>query len=327
VVGAEAEEASAAPAVKDTARLWTLTSPTGAVRPVILRCRSMINWSAFVVPSMSPWPVDSGRVKDPSLSVGLAAIPDATSGRGHALASLSHQVLLSVAGLVGSTNSETSATLLYVANSVPLSPRWLAGVPDAVAVEKALIAPTVAKHLDDSWRRRNDYHWMHWAPQRTFHRASPRLKLYLSSSLSDVGRAFTAAIPILADLGAPPFKVARTPRGLLRPDRMVIYPSGQGQLLELTASLAGALSALDSQGVPFTTGLDAGGMLSWGCDPDESAVGYATSWRQWLTRKLGAYLHASDAPSPDQRVAFVLAKIAEDGVDPISFAFSAADWT
>ncbi len=236
------------------------------------------------------------------------------------LGGLSYDALLNAAQLTDSMDNGALASLLYHANTVPLTPGWLQLIPDQSAAEQFVLRDAVTKdQLHQSWAFRPDSHWLYWVPRGENQQPLPRFKLYVSSMPEDAGEALAAAIGVLVDHGAPRFKVAREPRRLLRPDRMVVYLRSKSQLLDLAADLVEPLAGFSAQGVPFTGVLHQSGILSWGLDPQFPARQYGSSWRTWVTRKLGAYLQASDAPTAQGRVEFVLSRMLEDGVDSIDW--------
>ena len=120
-------------------------------------------------------------------------------------------------------------------------------------------------------------------------------KLYVSSRPDDAADVLRRTVEVMADGDAPPFKVTRLPRGLLRPDRLVVYVRSNQELDDLTAALEPALADYRPQGVPFTAPAGRSGIVSWGADPPASVREFGASWRRWVTRKLAAYLCASDA--------------------------------
>ncbi len=241
------------------------------------------------------------------------------------VAALSMAVLRVAAELTHSMESGALASLLYASNWSPLTPSWRSRFPDTDAVEQFLFGDAGA--VDASrWRGRPDAHWFHFEPVDRATGSPHRWKLYVSPGPVAAPEALRLALPVLADHGRPPFKITKSPRGLLRPDRMVVYLRSQAELERLGEALEGPLADLPAQGVPFTAGLHHSGITSWGYDPPPSVKAYGASWRQWLSKKLGAYLHASDADQPEGRVRFALAKIAEDGVDPSTWRPTPALW-
>jgi hypothetical protein len=252
-------------------------------------------------------------------AVGRAKIADVRA--------LSLAVLRTAAELTHSMESGALATFLYVSNWTPLTPSWLARFPGTDAVERFVLAePEVASYLSVGWRTRHDAHWFHFEPAERPTASPHRYKLYLSPRPASAPDALRRALPVLVDHGAPPFKISRTPRGLLRPDRMVIYFRSLADLHRVGDALADPLGDMPAQGVPFTAALAPSGLTSWGYDPPPSVKAYGASWRQWLTKKLAAYLHASDADHAEGRVQFALSKVAEDGVDPDTWRPTAALW-
>jgi hypothetical protein len=130
---------------------------------------------------------------------------------------------------------------------------------------------------------------------------------------------------VLAQAGAHHFKVGPDARGLLRPDKVVVYAADARELAGIAAALEDELAGVPAHGVPFTAELAGGGLLSWGGDPAPDAGpvgGDAESWRLSVARRLAEALHtARRAPARRLRALdFALARLALDGVDIRSFA-------
>ena len=142
-------------------------------------------------------------------------------------------------------------------------------------------------------------------------------KLYVSPN----PEALAAAFPVIADvfnaMDVRAFKVGRGLDGLLRPDKIVAHFDDGGHLEAVAMKLRKALHGYPAQGVPFSTGFDADGMLSWGIDPPYGSE--AASWRSWVTKRLADALVAPFSRGQD-RLASVLNHMARIGVD-------SANWT
>jgi hypothetical protein len=233
---------------------------------------------------------------------------------------LSDGALAAAAQLCRTTDGHGLASFLYLANWVPFSPVWARRFPDVPALEQFLVGDdAVGSLLARRWRPRHDAQWFHWEP-RTPVRSSTTRKLYVSSRPDDAADVLRRTVEVMADGDAPPFKVTRLPRGLLRPDRLVVYVRSSQELDDLAAALEPALTGYRPQGVPFTASAGRSGIVSWGVDPPASVREFGASWRRWVTRKLAAYLCASDADDAPGRAAFARARIHDDGVDPASWA-------
>jgi hypothetical protein len=214
---------------------------------------------------------------------------------------------------------------LYGYNRLPVTPRWRRALPDAAAVRRHLgIAvggrwqPLLERHWreapaagDEPWLR-----WHRWRPaaggaqspaaavaSATASRDAPTYKLYVSPAPSDLPEAFGAVLDGLAAVGAPGFKVGADAGGLLRPDKIVAYFETFERLAAAAGALTERLAGVAPHGVPFTSEIAAGGLLSWGVDPP-AAAGFGLlggdgrmSWRLWLTNRLARALIAAVAAS------------------------------
>src|SRR5262249_57560169 len=87
--------------------------------------------------------------------------------------------------------------------------------------------------------------------------------------------------------------------GLLRPDKIVAYFPTLDGLRTASDRLATRLDGCPAHGVPFTSELSGGGLLSWGVDPpaSERLVNWQPqeSWRLWLTNRLANALFTARA--------------------------------
>jgi hypothetical protein len=146
-------------------------------------------------------------------------------------------------------------------------------------------------------------------------------KLYLSPLPAHLRDAFRIWLAAITAGGAFHCKIGNDIRGLLRPDKMVAYFGDRAALEEAAQRIKSELCGCPAQGVPFTSDLDCGALMSWGSDPpSEEAVPVwlrRQSWRQWICNRLGAALavakhHRCDS-MPDWR--FALTRLELDGVD------------
>ena len=220
------------------------------------------------------------------------------------------------------SDSAATARLLYHANWLPLNPAWLARFPDDEAVTYYATGEAgMADTLGGRWWRTLDASWVHW--QDTRHSAPVgQYKVYVGVLPDDLPRAFDRCLAVWSRLGTRSFKLARTPRGLLRPDRLVAYAATLHETERLMHALDDALRDCRRHEVPFTAG-EGRRVVSWARDPRGEAAGYGASWRSWVTRKLAAYLHASDAGSAAGRAEFACARLEQDGVDTRLWAWQA----
>jgi hypothetical protein len=197
---------------------------------------------------------------------------------------------------------------LYGYHCLPLTPRWRRALPGSAAVRRQLGIAT-----GGPWRRLLDRHWrelaaaegetwLHWRPVAV-PEAGPvdaaTWKLYVSLAPEALPEGFGAVLDGLAAVGPPGFKVGGTAGGLLRPDKIVAYFDGFERLAEAASALAERLAGAAAHGVPFTSEIACGGLLSWGVDPPPGAgLGPPwgdgrdgrTSWRLWLTDRLARAL-------------------------------------
>jgi hypothetical protein len=236
------------------------------------------------------------------------------------LADLSAAALLTAAAIAPGSDSAITARLLYHANWLPLTPAWLVRFPDDDAVGCAVGADGRSA---GPWRQTADHSWIHWTlPGGT--RLSSPYKVYVSVVPDDLPLAFERCRAVFERHRTRTFKLARQPRAILRPDRLVAYAATRAETDALLADLTPALADCRGQGVPFTAGDSLA--LSWARDPPAGVAAFGASWRAWVTRKLAAYLHASDAPEASGRVAFACARLGDDGVDTATWAPSAGLW-
>lgn len=241
------------------------------------------------------------------------------------LGQISESVLLTAAALAPASDSEATAGVLYHGNWLPLSPTWLARFPDEHAVTRFVASESSATRLLASrWLESRDRTWIHWNSAPAARGKCP-FKVYVSVAPDDLPVAFGRCVEVLTAQAVPSFKLSRHPRGLLRPDRMVAYCSTRAQTDALVRALDTALAGLTAQGVPFTAAVGSPA-VSWARDPPSDVTAYAPSWRRWVTRKLAAYLHASDAADSQARAVFACARLRQDGVDPDVWAPMPSLW-
>jgi hypothetical protein len=149
--------------------------------------------------------------------------------------------------------------------------------------------------------------------------------VFISPAPRVAPEVFRLAVDVLAAHGAPSFKVGTGLHGLLRPDKMVAYFAHLPDMLECARTLAVALRGFPAHGVPFSAVVDDDGLVSWGLDPwnqpNPVAGQRRESWRESLTFRLArAMIIARHSPSEGVTPeAFALARIALDGVDPVTW--------
>jgi hypothetical protein len=108
---------------------------------------------------------------------------------------------------------------------------------------------------------------------------------------------------------------------------MVVYFLEFAELQAMAAQLLEKLDGCRAQGVPFTAGIDAGGLLSWGIDPSpEEASMHRESWRIRLCNLLAAAL--VQAKTTEQAgisaVRFAKERLRLEGVDTDTWAPTSA---
>jgi hypothetical protein len=202
---------------------------------------------------------------------------------------------------------------LYGYHRLPLTPGWRRRLPDADAVRRFLgLAGGGAWRslLGRHWRERAaapGEAWLHWHPLTAAALpAAPEgaatYKLYVSPAPEALPECFGPILDGLAAAGAPGFKVGATAGGLLRPDKVVAYFSSFEDLAEAADAVDARLSGIASpHGVPFSSEIAGGGLLSWGVDPPPTscwglgAGAGRMSWRLWLTHRLARALLAGTA--------------------------------
>jgi hypothetical protein len=219
---------------------------------------------------------------------------------------------------------------LYCFNRRPASSSWRFKLPSRQSVAEYL------GEANGDWTRApaepERPEWLIWrakaAPGRS--PGEPQYKLYISPEPAYLRESLSAALPALTASGAHAFKTGADLHGILRPDKFVAYFSNRERMFEAGLQIGSRLSGVPAQGVPFTAGLEGGGIVSWGIDPPAHAVVFpwsGRSWRCWLTDRLAAALivAGSDA-APVPAWEFALDRLRLDGVDPANWEPDAALW-
>ena len=264
------------------------------------------------------------------------------------LARLSLQAINHAASIVSAGATELSDRL-YRYNTVPLTPQWLRRIPDGPALEQYLqiqVGGRCRRILDKDWTRVSPQSkrkaeqkaepnpWLSW-DSRTVPAQKPDsvgYKLYLSPLATHLREAFRVSIPAITAAGAHHFKIGSNVRGVLRPDKMVAYFPDRSALEEAAHRIAKELSGCPAQGVPFTTELDAGALLSWASDPpmeaDVPAWLQKQSWRQWICYRLGSALAVAKREKSPAMPAwrFALERVRLEGVDVSTWIPTSTSW-
>jgi hypothetical protein len=232
------------------------------------------------------------------------------------------------------------AARLYRYNCLPLAPDI---TPDGTPATGSttdftrlgLATPAVAAALDRDWTCTAsgvDGEWLCWSAADRWESTDGTrgtCKLYVSPAPVAIREAFAATVAAASAHQALAFKAGAGPYGLLRPDKLVLYFRHRDHLYAAAAALTDALAGYPAQGVPFTAGVTADGMISWAADPPTHAVN--ESWRSWLTTQLAAALVAartSDPESPDRTdpVRFALHRAAALRIDPRTWTPADTMW-
>ncbi len=164
---------------------------------------------------------------------------------------------------------------LYAFGRRPSAPVIRSRLPTAEALEVFLgLAPDgpVRRRLEASWRASPTLgEWMAWRSRAPVRRGpvepAGRFKLYVSPGWEELPEAFRAVVEVASESrGARAFKIAATPEGFCRPDKLVAYFDVLDDLRAVTERLA-AHGEWAAHGVPFTAAATDDGLLSWGLDP------------------------------------------------------------
>lgn len=185
---------------------------------------------------------------------------------------------------------------LYGYNRRPLTPAWKRLLPDAAAVERHLGIGPGGPHcrlLEQGWvRTGTSASWLSWRRRGGDRPAGGTWKLYISPEPEALAEGFSPILDALAAARTPQLKIGADAAGLLRPDKLVAYYPSFERLAAAADAVAERLAGTPAQGVPFTSEIAGGGLLSWGVDPPEGSWSGGESWRLWLTHRLATALLA-----------------------------------
>ena len=229
---------------------------------------------------------------------------------------------------------------LYLYNRRPLTPAWARRFPSPAEIARHLgIVPraAVGRDLHRHWRSVLAYGpqggWFVWQrPDLRRARADAGLdyKLYISPDPSAMRETFATTVAVLSTAPASCFKTAADAAGLLRPDRLVAYFPSHAMLQHVAQRLRRELDGTPAQGVPFSAGIGADGLLSWGIDPPQMVhqERRRESWRSWLTNQLSGYLLIAKVATQPliEPWRFAMGRLQLDGVDPTSWTPHASLW-
>lgn len=238
---------------------------------------------------------------------GLAALSQAAVAYGASLA-LTEPIILS--------------RRLYRYNTLPVSPAWRRRFPSDAAVA-AFVGLERFDVRGRAETRRGG--WLSWDLRGAGRepRGGALFKLYVSPRVEALPEAVrTVHALVEAWPGVVSLKVGANLRGILRPDKLVVYFDTRAALDGAAETLAAALGDLPAHGVPFTAGVGDSLLLSWGIDPpgDRPVLAWlgVESWRLWLTNHIAAALllaraAGSTAVTPE---VFAESRLSLEGVDP-----------
>ena len=215
---------------------------------------------------------------------------------------------------------------LYSYNRMPLTPRWKRLLPSPEAVAKYLgiaAGGSSRKLLDSRWLAAGSAAWLSWRARRAESSGSggPTWKLYVSPSPEALAESFGALLDAFAAGRADHFKVGKDAAGLLRPDKIVAYFPSFERLAHAAEVVQRRLDGVAVQGVPFTSEIGAGGLVSWGVDPAKDAwdLGGSESWRLWLTRRLARALVSARTTEGVEPWRFAVERLRLEGVNTDSW--------
>ena len=244
-------------------------------------------------------------------------------------AALSHDAI-EYADALGIVNPAELSARLYMYNRVPASRRWRRLLPSEGAVEAYLgiREKATAEVLQRRWLRlapQTATGWFAWKSlQATYGRdPAPIFKLYVSPACNEARAAFQIVAEVVSDSAALYWKAGNNLYGLLRPDKMVAYFFEFPELQATAARLLEKLDGCPAQGVPFTAGIDAGGLLSWGIDPSPEDISLQPeSWRVRLCNLIAAalVLVKTTEHAGASTVCFAKERLRMEGVDPSTWA-------
>jgi hypothetical protein len=241
------------------------------------------------------------------------------------------------AGDLATDDAGALTTALYLYNRIPLSRFWESRFPDRDAVLGHLGADrgALAALLASLWTSSPSQGWIAWHARERRPRDpnAPTFKLYVSVRPESIRDAFETVVRVFAEAGGVDFKIGENAWGLLRPDKLVAYFATRAELDDVAAALQPRLAACAAHGVPFSTPIDAAGILSWGVDPPDSdrALSWLgrESWRLWLAKRLGAAIaFAKASPAGDVPPwRFALERVRRIGVDVERWTPTDALWS
>lgn len=229
------------------------------------------------------------------------------------------------------------AESLYRFNSVAPSSHWERRYPDRESTATALgVGRGTASRaqLEERWLEGSGSGWWTWTARPTGDElgcAGPEFKLYVSPAIEALRPAFEGLLELLSTSRARAFKVGTNATYLLRPDKIVLYFSDLCDLTSTAHRLADRLRRIAAQGVPFTSEIACGGLLSWSVDPPACrrvASEPPLSWRTWVTRRAAHALVAAQREAEPQIEPWrrALELLRREGVDTENWRAAPAQW-
>jgi hypothetical protein len=214
---------------------------------------------------------------------------------------------------------------LYSYNHRPLTPGWkrLLASPEAVQAHLGIAQGGAHRRLlDRVWAAQEPSEaWLSWrlrSGETLLRGAGATFKLYVSPVPEALAGSFGEILEAFAAARTPHFKIGAGAAGLLRPDKIVAYFPDFERLARAAGAIASRVEGIAAQGVPFTSEIAGGGLLSWGTDPPAGTGAWRRneSWRLWLTHRLARALLDARAAGATEPWRFAIERMRLEGVDP-----------
>lgn len=231
---------------------------------------------------------------------------------------------------------------LYFYNRIPDSRRWRARFPD----EPALLA-FLGLTLDGAWdgmprgiepmptpsasRKDSSAFWRQWLNSKAppILKSGATHKVYVSPGVDAMPQALRSVLESMPGSGASSTKIGRDVRGLLRPDKIVVYFAALADARRYGARISRQLDGQPCQGVPFSCQVGGTAMVSLGVDPPklpQADDDRSASWRVWVAERLARAVLQARSSSQADPVRAVLAAAAASGIDPKRWLPNAENW-
>jgi len=212
---------------------------------------------------------------------------------------------------------------MYFYNRFPINAHWRGRFPDEGAVRSFLGVEAGGEGA--FWRtwRLSGSPRPESAPETTY-------KIYLSPVTEDLPEVFRWTRLHVKDSGATSLRAAGDPRGLLRPDKLVVYFAKLEDALRFGAAASEALGSARAHGVPFTKQFGKTPLVSIGVDPAPSAHNRSRrgnrSWRATVTHRLAAAILDVRRERPASPLPLVLEAVRGGGIDPAEWKPASEQW-